>query len=129
VPSGGGWRYGGSTVPPTATPAAGYVFTGWEGDCQGRNSCQLVMDSPKSVKADFAPTQTLKPGIASNGVVGAGLSTPPVTAASPNSMMTIFGTGFAPDGTLRTTGPERQVNGKVATELDGVCVVVGSAKA
>ncbi|MCG8605122.1 Ig-like domain-containing protein [bacterium] len=44
----------GTTVSVTATAATGWVFTGWSGDLVGAvNPIMLVMDSPKSVTAEF----------------------------------------------------------------------------
>jgi hypothetical protein len=37
----------------TATPDAGWGFTGWGGDCSGFAPCQLTMATPKSVTASF----------------------------------------------------------------------------
>lgn len=51
----------GSTVTLTATPAAGYGFAGWLGDCTG-TTCKLTMTAPRSVTALFnnaAPTYTI----------------------------------------------------------------------
>ena len=81
----------GSSVTVTATPAAGYKFTGWSGDCSGTGDCVLVMDGSKSVTANFersgdaislrsgtingkalevdAPTVSLTPEEAISGVV------------------------------------------------------------
>ena len=41
-------------VDVTATPAAGYEFTGWTGACTGTDPCQITMDADKSVTANFA---------------------------------------------------------------------------
>jgi hypothetical protein len=39
----------------TATPDAGYHFTGWSGDCSGTGACQLTnVTGPRSVSASFA---------------------------------------------------------------------------
>ncbi len=38
----------------TASPASGYVFSGWSGGCTGIGSCNLAMSAAKSVKATFA---------------------------------------------------------------------------
>ena len=49
----------GTTATLTATAAPGYGFTGWSGDASGTaNPLSLVMDSAKSVTADFAPDTT-----------------------------------------------------------------------
>ena len=44
----------GETLNLTATPEQCYKFTGWGGACSGTNSsCQLTMDTDKSVTANF----------------------------------------------------------------------------
>ena len=43
----------GELVTVTATPAEGYVFDQWSGDCTGSGECQLTMDCNKSVTAHF----------------------------------------------------------------------------
>ena len=47
------WQDSGAPITLSATPSEGFVFTGWEGDCSGTDSCQLTMDQPKSVVAHF----------------------------------------------------------------------------
>lgn len=37
----------------TATPAAGYSFAGWSGDCSGTTSCLVTMNEARSVEAVF----------------------------------------------------------------------------
>jgi len=69
------------------------------------------------------------PHISPGGVVGAGLSTPPVTGIVPNAIVSIFGTKFAPDGTARQVGGDDLVDGKLPTNLVGVCVVFGTQRA
>ena len=69
---------------------------------------------------------TLNPKISVGGIVGAGLSTPPVQAITANSIFSIFGTDFAPAGTLK--GAEL-VSGKLSTNVGGVCVEVAGARA
>jgi sugar lactone lactonase YvrE len=44
----------GTSVTLTATPAAGYTFSGWQGACSGTGSCQVTMNGPESVSAQFA---------------------------------------------------------------------------
>ena len=51
----GGWYNDGTTVTLTATPNAGYVFTGWTGDYTGtQNPLSVTMDGPKSLMAHFS---------------------------------------------------------------------------
>jgi uncharacterized protein (TIGR03437 family) len=123
------WQNAGTSVTLTATAKSGYVFSGWEGNCKGTGTCSLLMDGPKSVKADFAPAQTQKAAIQSGGVVGGGLSTPPVSALSAGAVAVIFGSGFAPAGTSAAADAVHLTDGKLSTELDGVCVLVGGTKA
>ncbi len=122
------WQDAGTSVVLTAAPATGFVFAGWEGDCKGSGTCQLSMNGPKNVKADFAPAN-IQTGVISGGVVGGGLSTPPVKALSPDAIAVVLGQGFAPAGTTATAGPANLINGKVSTELNGVCVLVGGIAA
>lgn len=125
----GSWQDSGAKAVLTATPSAGFVFAGWEGSCSGLGTCNLTMDGPKTVKADFAPAQTLQPVIASGSVVGAGLSVPLVTTLSPNGIASIFGSNFAVSGTTKTVAAADLVNGQVPTKLAGVCVMVGGTAA
>lgn len=43
----------GTSVVLTATPSAGYEFSGWSGACSSTGSCTVVMDSAKNVTATF----------------------------------------------------------------------------
>jgi hypothetical protein len=51
----GVWLDALTPVIVTATPNPGYQFAGWSGDCVGSGACQLTMDSPHFVTANFAP--------------------------------------------------------------------------
>ena len=58
----------GSTSVCTATPNAGYAFTGWSGDCSG-TTCNLAnVTAAKSVTANFAPTNGPPPPIAAQPI-------------------------------------------------------------
>jgi uncharacterized repeat protein (TIGR02543 family) len=47
--------YAGTVVTLTASPAAGYVFTGWSGALSGtKNPSTVTMDADKKVTASFA---------------------------------------------------------------------------
>ena len=72
-----------------------------------------------------APT----PRISAGGVVGAGLSVPPVRALSPNGILSVFGENFAPAGTFKQVTAADLVDGKVPTNFAGVCVMVGGVRA
>ena len=51
-----GFYTSGSTVQLTATPSAGYYFSGWSGSATGAaNPLSVTMDAPKTVTASFSP--------------------------------------------------------------------------
>ena len=68
------------------------------------------------------------PQINAGGIVGAGLSIPPVRAISPNGIFTIYGSVFAPQGTSVGVLPADLVDGRVPTRLADVCVEVGGRR-
>lgn len=43
----------GAAVTLTATPAAGWSFSGWNGACSGTGACRVTMDAAKTVTATF----------------------------------------------------------------------------
>ena len=56
VPAGETYNYG-TVVTLTATPAAGYTFTGWSDDLAGRtNPTTIIMDAGKTITATYAPS-------------------------------------------------------------------------
>jgi Tol biopolymer transport system component len=59
----------GTVVTLTATPAAGFAFLGWSGDCGGAVSpCQVTMDQARRVTASFGvPTYPLTAGLTGAG--------------------------------------------------------------
>lgn len=61
----------GQSASCTATPDAGYHFTGWTGDCTGTGACQFTnVTSPRSVSATFAHDPVdASCGSAANGAV------------------------------------------------------------
>src|SRR6185369_6012637 len=46
---------GGTEVALTATPADGYDFDSWDGDCTGSAACVVTMDGDRQVTAIFTP--------------------------------------------------------------------------
>jgi len=70
-PAAGVYTYtAGTAVTVTATPAAGYVFSGWSGACTGTGPCVVTMSANKSVTANFVLGRTYiyLPWIAKNKV-------------------------------------------------------------
>lgn len=66
------------------------------------------------------------PSISTGGVTSAGLSNPPVNVLSPNAIVSVFGTNFAPAGTATQAG---LVNGQLPTNVDDVCVEFDNVRA
>jgi uncharacterized protein (TIGR03437 family) len=64
------------------------------------------------------------PAIGAAGVVGAGLSVPPVAQVAPGGLISIFGQNFAPAGTARAVTPADLQDGGVPTNLACTCVAV-----
>jgi hypothetical protein len=60
----------GTPVTLRATPAAGWVFTGWSGACTGTDACTLRIDAATSVEATFVQTHVLTVSVSGPGAVG-----------------------------------------------------------
>ncbi len=65
------------------------------------------------------------PRITAGGIVGAGLSSPPVRQLAPNGLATLFGEHFFPPGAQRLVSQLDLVDGRLPTNLGGVCLQVG----
>jgi lysyl endopeptidase len=49
----------GTNVTLAATPASGFIFSGWSGACSGTSAtCSVAMNTPESVTATFSPVAT-----------------------------------------------------------------------
>ncbi len=59
----------GTVVTLTASPASGWLFLAWSGDCTGTGPCQLTMTSNKSVTATFQQRFSLTVACAGSGTV------------------------------------------------------------
>ncbi|GAM11402.1 BNR/Asp-box repeat protein [Geobacter sp. OR-1] len=69
----------GSIVTLTATPAAGFAFSGWSGACTGTGICQVTMDAAKTVFATFArSSDTAPPTVSFTMPAAAGALTVPI---------------------------------------------------
>ena len=70
----------GAQVTLTAAPQAGYVFTGWGGDCASAGTalaCTVTMDQARDVKASFAPRSHTISTTAVPSTAGSVLCAPP----------------------------------------------------
>jgi len=64
-----------SNLTLTATPAPGYIFTGWSGACSGTATCAVTIDRTKMVTATFSlPMHTIS--VTRSGGAGEVSSTP-----------------------------------------------------
>jgi hypothetical protein len=59
----------GSLVNITATPASGYVFDHWDGDCTGTGACQVTMNANKTVTAYFTNAPSILGDVNGDGTV------------------------------------------------------------
>ena len=60
----------GTAVTLSQTPASGFEFAGWSGDCTGTGACSVTMDQARSVTATFTPIQrTLIASVVGSGSV------------------------------------------------------------
>jgi uncharacterized repeat protein (TIGR02543 family) len=60
----------GTSVKLTATPASGYVFTGWSGSASGTtNPLTITMNGDKTITANFAPSYSLSVSASHGSIV------------------------------------------------------------
>jgi uncharacterized protein (TIGR03437 family) len=88
----------------------------------------LTIDSLTTppTRSDCQSRPALSPAITTGGIVGAGLSIPAVTAASPNALLTVFGQNFFPAGATRALTSPDIANGALPTNLGCTCVTVNN---
>ena len=90
----------GTVVTLTATPAAGYEFTRWEGDATGTvNPTSVTMDAARSVVAVFTPTAYYTLAVTASPADGGTVARSPDQATyAPGTVVTLTATpaeGFA----------------------------------
>lgn len=84
----------GTSVTLTATPAAGNIFTGWEGACGGTGACTVTLGAESNVTATFAPGHRLSVTVAgTNGGGGAVNSVPSGIASTGGTRSATFPEG------------------------------------
>ncbi|HEY7604887.1 MAG TPA: hypothetical protein VH760_11555 [Gaiellaceae bacterium] len=85
-----------SAVTLDASPADGYVFTGWTGGCTGTSpACTVTMSAATSVTAAFAPANVLTVAVSGSGAVTGGSG-----AINCGGGATICAAGFADGATV-----------------------------
>jgi uncharacterized protein (TIGR03437 family) len=99
------------------------------GDTPGRITITAAAYALPNLTFSLNATGSSAPSISTGGITSAGLSNPPVKALSPNAIVSIFGTNFAPSGTARQVSSADLVNGQLPTNFAGVCVEFGTVRA
>ncbi len=90
----------------TATPAAGYTFTGWTGACTG-TTCTVLMNSAKTATATFTRINTAPVATAVNATVN----------TSGTALLTLV--GIDTDADTLTYTPATPTNGTLLRNPDG----------
>jgi uncharacterized protein (TIGR03437 family) len=104
-------------------------------DSQGIAQTRITLGSSKSVQVtatsgSLSPvtfTFAVGPVISPGSVVGAGLSRAPAKTLSPNTLVTVFGGGFAKPGQQFLAGDVVPVGRTLPQQLGGVCILVGDS--
>jgi uncharacterized protein (TIGR03437 family) len=127
----------------TLNPIAGTNQTPYVSGGDGNSASQATFTSIAGIGVDPSGNVYLADGgvylreampgttpvISSGGVIGAGGSTPPVQSVSPGAMVSIYGSNFSAPGTERLVASSDINNGKLPTNLTGICVSFGGASA
>ena len=106
---------GSRRVSPTSTTT--YRITAENADGQTASDSATVTVN--------APPDT--PVISSDGILIA-TGTPAVSTISPNSLISVFGQGFAPSGTQELS-PRLDVSGRIAADLGNTCLEIDGRRA
>jgi hypothetical protein len=123
---------GGAVVTLTATPAAGWQFSGWSGACGGTGTCVVTMDASKSVTATFTLSPCIRdclpPASFTLTVTKAGSGTGAVASTAPPSPSISCGGACAatyPSGTMVTLAAVADA-GSQFTGWGGACGGTGN---
>ncbi len=90
----------GTMVTLTATPASGYILTGWSGVCSGSGSCVVTMSAAESVTATFTQEALTRTFVSSSGV-----DSNPCTIAAPCATFARAYTVTQPKGIIAALDP------------------------
>jgi phosphatidylethanolamine-binding protein (PEBP) family uncharacterized protein len=110
---------GSTSLVLTATPAAGYAFSGWSGVCTGVGPCRVKVTGVQGVTATFAPVDRTPPIVGAFTVPAqvTGLDVPVKLSATDNTAVTgylITETATAPSLTLAPWQPTKPTSYKAA---------------
>lgn len=91
----------GATVGLIATPGAGQIFQGWNGDCSGTDTvCVLTVNAPRDVSAAFAPQPPTPPNPDATVDGACGTANDVFTATAPAAPnLCLSGSSTQPAGT------------------------------
>jgi uncharacterized protein (TIGR03437 family) len=92
----GGFLDAGTQESLTETAYPGYTFAGWTGACSGQGSCQVTLNGPLTVGANFTPSGGgPAPEINAGGIVTASAFGAQSTIA-PGTWIEIYGSNLSP---------------------------------
>ena len=121
---------------PMTTSDGGVVLFGGTSSPGFKTTSGVIGENYSGGQSDGAIVKFAEPGpgpgppgprIASGGVVIGNLL-PTISSISPNSIISIFGSEFAPEG-FSDTDTQTDAGGLVATNQSGVCVEIGGVRA
>ena len=108
-------------------PAVAAQLRGPEGVALDGAGNLYIADTDNDLIRRLTPPAMPTPSISAGGVVLA-TATPLVNRISPNALISVFGQGFAPPGTL-ATDPTLNPAGRVAANLAATCLQIGGKRA